>query len=523
MNCMMDCADQARKPFFYDVTLRDGNQALPKPWNNAQKKDVYLQLLKLGVQGAEVGFPASSEMDFESVKELAQLTAEMAAAGDEVAQKVVVSGLARCVPSDIQRCWEAVQYAPHPRIHTFLATSPLSMEHVLHMTPEQVKARAVDCVKLAKSLVGDKGDVEFSCEHFGDCLENMDFVIEVLKAVVEAGATTLNLPNTVERYRPMLYISQIKQVYDAMPKNVTISVHCHNDLGMATAATVESFFVGATQLEVALNGLGERCGNTNFYEVALGLHNSGVDTGLHLDKIYETAILISQWSGVSIYTRAPLIGAEAIVHRSGIHQDGASKTKDMKKGAYRPIDYSIIGRNQNDSLSFTSQSGRTAVYEIITKFGYKMSLAEAAELQPILKSYSEKEGEMSAERVLDVFREQRVNVNGRLVFNNIEVVPDENRFVFHFKKDKEPMVKSITAEGPIEAGLMLMREIGMPVELVKYRQVVVPEKDTMWAGRGLSRIVLKAGDKEVEGRGVSSDTLKANMRALFGGVNLLYK
>lgn len=146
-------------------------------------------------------------------KLLLPITAEMAAAGDEVAQKIVVSGLARCVPSDIQRCWEAVQYAPHPRIHTFLATSPLSMEHVLHMTPEQVKARAVDCVKLAKSLVGDRGTVEFSCEHFGDCLENMDFVIEVLKAVVEVGATTLNLPNTVERYRPMLYISQNDTVY----------------------------------------------------------------------------------------------------------------------------------------------------------------------------------------------------------------------------------------------------------------------------------------------------------------------
>jgi 2-isopropylmalate synthase len=144
-------------------------------------------------------------------------------------------------------------------------------------------------------------------------------------------------------------------------------------------------------------------------------------------------------------------------------------------------------------------------------------------LQPVLKRLSEAEGELSAERVLDVFREQFVNVNGRLVFNNIEVIPDENRFIFHFKKDGEALVKSVTAEGPIEAALMLMREIGMPVELVKYRQLVVPEKDTLWAGRGLSRIVLKANGEEVEGRGVSSDTLKANMRALFGGVNLIYK
>ena len=195
----------------------------------------------------------------------------------------------------------------------------------------------------------------------------------------------------------------------------------------------------------------------------------------------------------------------------------------MKKGAYRPIDYSIIGRHQNDSLSFTSQSGRTAVYEIVTKFGYKLSLAEASELQPILKAVSEREGELSGDRVLDVFREHFINVNGRLIFNNIEVIPDENRFIFHFKKDGTSVVKSITAEGPVEASIVLMREIGLPVELIKYRQVVVPESDKLWAGRGLSRIVLKAGEREVEGRGVSSDTLKANMRAVFCGVNLLYR
>jgi len=513
---------EKRVPFFYDVTLRDGNQALAQPWNNAQKEEVYLQLLKLGVQGVEIGFAAASDMDFESCMGIAKLTASMAKNGDESAQKVVVASLARCNRADIQRAWDAVQYAPNPRIHVFLATSKLSMENVLHMTPEQVKERAVDSVSFAKSLVGNRGDVEFSAEHFGDCLDNMDFVFDVLKACVAAGATTINLPNTVERYHPMLYVNQVKQVVDALPKDITISVHCHNDLGMATAATVESFFVGATQLEVALNGLGERCGNTNAYEVAVALYNSGVPSPLHMERIYETALLVSHWSGVNIYSRAPLIGAEAIVHRSGIHQDGASKTKNMKKGAYRPIDYSLIGRNENDSISFTSQSGRTAIYEIISKYGYHLSLEEAAELQPVLKSISEKEGELSAERVLDVFRERRCNVNGRLIFNNVEVIPAENRFIFQFKKDGLAENRSVTAEGPIEACLILMREIGFPVELIKYRQVVVSEKDPLWAGRGLSRITLSANGKMVEGRGISSDTLKANMRAIFSGVNLIY-
>ncbi len=521
---MADSSNSADKriPFFYDVTLRDGNQALPKPWNNAQKEDVYLQLLKLGVQGVEVGFAAASDMDFESCMGIAKRTAQMAEAGNEAAQKVVVASLARCNHADIQRAWDAIQYAPHPRIHIFLATSKLSMEHVLHMTPEEVKARAIDCVRFAKSLVGERGDVEFSAEHFGDCMDNMDFVLDVLKSVVEVGATTINLPNTVERYNPMLFVNQVKQVVDALPKNICISVHCHNDLGMATAATVESYFAGATQLEVALNGLGERCGNTNAYEVAVVLYNSGVPMPLHLEHIYETAILVSNWSGIGIYSRAPLIGAEAIVHRSGIHQDGAAKTKGMKKGAYRPIDYALIGRHENDSISFTSQSGRTAVYEIITSFGYHLTLDEASELQPILKEISEKEGELSAERVLDVFRVRRCNVNGRLIFNNIEVIPAENRFIFQFKKDGIADNRSVTAEGPIEACLILMREIGFPAELIKYRQVVVSEKDPLWAGRGLSRITLSANGKTVEGRGISSDTLKANMRAIFSGVNLLY-
>lgn len=514
--------DKQRKPFFYDVTLRDGNQALAKPWNNAEKEQVYLQLLKLGVQAVEVGFPAASEMDFESCAGIAKLTTEMSKQGDESAKNVVVSALARCTPGDIQKAWDAIQYAEHPRIHTFLATSKLSMENVLHLTEAQVKERVIECVSLAKKLMGGRGDIEYSAEHFGDCADNMGFVIDVLKAAVEAGATTINLPNTVERYHPMLYVNQVKQVVDALPKNITIAVHCHNDLGMATAATVESFFVGATQLEVALNGLGERCGNTNLYEVAVALYNSGVPTPLHLERIYETALLISHWSGVNIYSRAPLIGADAIVHRSGIHQDGASKTKNMKKGAYRPIDYSLIGRHENDSISFTSQSGRTAVYEIISKFGYHLTLDEASELQPILKSVSEKEGELSAERVLDIFREKRCNVNGRLIFNNVEVVPEENRFVFHFKKDGTAIDRSVTAEGPIEACLLLMQEIGLPVELIKYKQLVVPDSDKLWAGRGLSRITLSANGKTVEGRGVSSDTLKANMRAVFSGANLLY-
>jgi 2-isopropylmalate synthase len=512
-----------KKPFFYDITLRDANQALAKPWNKEQKEIVFKQLLKLGVQAVEVGFPIASEMDFESCQSLARLTAELASKGDMVAANVVISALARAKKADIQKAWDAIKKAPKPRIHVFLAMSPLSMENVLQMEPSAVREQAIEAVVFAKSLVGENGDIEFSPEHFGDCIENFDFVLESLKQIVKAGATTINLPNTVERYRPKVYVDMVHKVAEALPKNITISVHCHNDLGMATAATVESYFAGATQMECALNGLGERSGNTNMYEVAVALYNSGVEMDLNLSEIYETALLTSKWAQVPIYAKAPLIGIEVIAHRSGIHQDGAAKTKNMKKGAYRPIDYSLIGRNENDILAFTSQSGKTAIYEILNHNGYPVELDEAAELQPALKEISEREGELSHSRILEVFREKCCNLNGKLIFRTIDVVPEENRFIFKFQKDGTSMEESISAEGPIEAALLLFRKVGLPVELNSYKQSVVSEADKLWAGRALSEISLSANGKNVIGRGISSDTLVANMRAVFGGLNKLYR
>jgi 2-isopropylmalate synthase len=513
-----------KKPFFYDITLRDANQALANPWNKEQKELVFRQLLKLGVQGIEVGFPMASDMDFESSQYLAKLAAELAGKGDKVAENAVISGLARAKKTDIQRAWDAIKEAPKPRVHTFLAMSPLSMEHVLQMEPMAVRAQAVEAVAFAKSLVGNNGSVEFSPEHFGDSIENFDFVLESLKEVVKAGATTINLPNTVERYRPMLFVDMVKRVVEALPKNITVSVHCHNDLGMATAATVESYFAGAAQMECALNGLGERSGNTNMYEVAVAIHNCGVEMDLNLNEIYETALLISKWANVPIYTKAPLIGIEAIAHRSGIHQDGVAKTKNMKKGAYRPIDYSLIGRSENDILAFTSQSGKTAIYEILNYNGYPVELDEAAELQPVLKEISEHEGELSHSRILEVFREKCCNLGGKLAFRAIDVTPErKDHYVFKLEKDGAPLEKFIeTKKGPIEAALLLLREIGLPVELNSYKQSVVSKADKLWAGKALSEIVLSVNGKSVVGRGVSSSTLIANMRAVFSGVNKLY-
>lgn len=362
-----------------DVTLRDGNQALRRPWNLEQKETIFKQLLKLGVQGIEVGFASSNNQEFEACKYLSSIAPD----------NVVISSLSRAVEKEIEVSWKAIRFAPKPRIHIVYPVSAFTIQNVLKITPEKVLDRISQSVAYAKSLVGSKGEVQFSGEHFGDSLENLDFAAEAFQIALNNGADVVNLPNTVERYRPWLFVSMVKAVANLLPEDTRISIHTHNDLGMATATTVESYFAGAVQLETALNGLGERAGNTNTYEVAIALHNCGVEVPLNFSTIYETSRLVSYLSEIPIYEKAPLIGEDVISHRSGIHQDGVAKTRHLQKGAYRAFDAALIGRPEGDRIEFTNQSGKSAVYCILKDAGENITLEEAGRLQPILKKISE--------------------------------------------------------------------------------------------------------------------------------------
>ncbi|EKR73117.1 HMGL-like protein [Leptospira noguchii str. 2006001870] len=366
-------------PFFMDVTLRDGNQALRRPWNLEQKETIFKQLLKLGVQGIEVGFASSNEQEFEACKHLSTIAPD----------NVVISSLSRAVEKEIEISWKAIRFAPKPRIHIVYPVSAFTIQNVLKISPEKVLDRISQSVAFAKNLVGSKGEVQFSGEHFGDSMENLDFAARAFQTALDYGADVVNLPNTVERYRPWLFVSMVKAVANLLPENTRISIHTHNDLGMATATTVESYFAGAVQLETALNGLGERAGNTNTYEVAVALHNCGVKVPLNFLTIYETSRLVSYLSEIPIYEKAPLIGEDVISHRSGIHQDGVAKTRHLKKGAYRAFDAELIGRPEGDRIEFTNQSGKSAVYCILKDAGENITLEEAGRLQPILKKVSE--------------------------------------------------------------------------------------------------------------------------------------
>ena len=497
-----------RQPFFYDITLRDGNQSLKKPWNTYEKEIIFNHLVELGVQGVEVGFSAASDMDFEACSRLAQIAPN----------NIVISGLARAIQGDIIKVAQAIEPANKPRIHTFIAMSPFNMQYVLNKTPEQVRKIAVEAVEFAKKTIGKRGEVQFSVEHFGDCHENIDFVIDSLQEVVKAGATVINLPNTVERTRPKKFVELVEKVYTALPKDIIIAVHNHNDLGMATAATVESYFAGAVQLECALNGLGERAGNTNMYEVAIALHNSGVDVPLNLEKIYETALVVSDMSNVKIYEKAALIGPDALAHRSGIHQDGAIKTKDMEKGAYRPIHPSLIGRKDDEKLGFTSQSGKTAIFEIIAKAGYPISIHEAQRIAPIAKAEAEKIGELSTRNVIDIYNNNVLNVKGAFKHHDIERVSDDTiKLTFSYKGEKYCIEES--GNGPVDACIKAIKKAGFNCEFLNY------EQKALNMGSDASAMTIMyfkvPSGQTIVSRGCDENTFMANIKAIFNGFNIM--
>lgn len=501
-----------RQPFFYDVTLRDANQALKKPWNTQEKEVIFKKLLKLGVQAIEIGYPGASQMDFEAVEYLSSLSS----------QKTILSALARCNAHDIEKAAAAIKNASCPRIHTFIAMNETGLKYVLKKPIEDVTNLAVDMVKYAKSLLPDNGQVQFSVEHFGDCHENFEDVLKAIQKVALAGADVINLPNTVERFRPFDFVNMVKRVHEVLPENVMIAVHCHNDLGMASATTVESFFAGATQLECSLNGLGERAGNTNMYEVAVALHNSGVDVPLNFNKIYATALTVSELANVPIWEKAPIIGSEVLVHRSGIHQDGATKTKHLEKGAYIAFPPELVGRNDQEALGFTSQSGKTAIYEIINKTPYPISMQEAVRLVPFAKKLAEKEGELSTKQLLELYFSEICEIKGDFEFINFRKI-DENKFNLEFSYKNKNYDLISKGEGPLEACLDMLKGAGFELNLLHYEQRAIDEEK---GAKALAMTIINIEedkDRTQTVRAIDSSTAKANVKAVFNALNLLSK
>ncbi|MBV6402021.1 MAG: 2-isopropylmalate synthase [Anaerolineales bacterium] len=356
----------------FDTTLRDGEQSPGATMTSAEKLEVARSLAMMGVDIIEAGFPAASPDDLEAVRRIAVEVGNPASSQDEM-RVPVIAGLARANKSDIEKAWEAVQSARRPRIHTFLATSPIHMKHKLKMDPEEVVARVSEMVAYAKSFCDD---VEFSPEDAGR--SDPEFLYVVLGEAIKAGATTLNIPDTVGYTTPDEFYALIDGIIKHTPgmhDGITISVHCHDDLGLATANTLAGIRAGARQAEVTMNGIGERAGNTSLEEVVMALKTRhpvfDLETGIETKQISRVSKLVSNYTGIVVQPNKAIVGANAFAHEAGIHQDGMLKHQTTYE-IMRPED---VGVNQT-KLVLGKHSGRHALRTRLAELGHSLDEVE---------------------------------------------------------------------------------------------------------------------------------------------------
>lgn len=368
----------------FDTTLRDGEQSPGATLNAQEKLDIAHQLARLGVDIMEAGFPAASPGDLDAVRQIANSVGRTSRQGKEgnTVAPPIIAGLARANKDDIDKAWAAVQGAVRPRIHTFLATSDIHMEHKLRMSRDEVLETVGDMVQYAASFCQD---VEFSPEDAGR--SDPEFLVKVLEVAIQAGATTLNIPDTVGYTTPEEYGALIQHLRENVPggKDVIFSLHCHNDLGLATANTLAGIKAGARQIEVTLNGIGERAGNTSLEETVMALHTRkpvfGLDTNIVTTELHRASDMVSRYTGIVIQPNKAIVGANAFAHEAGIHQDGMLK----HKRTYEIMDASMIGLNQSQ-LVLGKHSGRHALQRKLEEMGYHL---EREELQEVFKRFKE--------------------------------------------------------------------------------------------------------------------------------------
>ncbi len=357
----------------FDTTLRDGEQSPGASLTSAEKLEIARILARLGVDVIEAGFPAASPDDLEGVQRIAKEVGNPLPGDMELTRQVpVICGLARANKADIDTAWQAVQYAARPRIHTFLATSPIHMRYKLRMDPEDVVERVREMVAFARSLCED---VEFSPEDAGR--SDPEFLYYVLGEAIKAGASTLNIPDTVGYTTPEEFGGMISGILAHTPgiKDIVLSVHTHDDLGLATANALAGISAGARQVEVTVNGIGERAGNTSLEEVVMTLHTRraifGLETGIDTTQIARASRMVSNYTGIPVQPNKAIVGSNAFAHEAGIHQDGMLKNENT----YEIMKPETVGVNRS-RLVLGKHSGRHALKVHLEEMGYDLSQEE---------------------------------------------------------------------------------------------------------------------------------------------------
>lgn len=497
-----------RKINLFDTTLRDGEQSPGVNLNVKEKLEIAKQLERLGMDVIEAGFPASSNSDLLAVQEIAKTVRNSS-----------ITGLARSVKGDIDAAWEALKYSEEPRIHVFLATSPIHMKYKLNKTPEQVIETAVEAVKYASKFFPV---IQWSAEDA--CRTELPFLAKIVEEVIAAGAKVINIPDTVGYITPKEYgaiFQYLKQNVKGI-ENITLSSHCHDDLGMAVANALAAIENGVDQIEGTINGIGERAGNTALEELAVALHIRNdyynATTGLVLNEIKRTSDLVSNLTGMIVPANKAVVGKNAFAHEAGIHQDGVLK----EKTTYEIISPELVGVTTN-SMVLGKHSGRHAFKTRLEELGYTLSDEELNKMFKAFKELTETKKEITDEDLKALMLEEKVSANDDLGFEleSLQVQYGTSQIptatITLKNKDGEIIQDASTGAGSVEAIYnTLERCVGTTVQLVDYR---IQSNSSGRDALAQVYVKVKVGDGEASGRGVAQDVLEASAKAYINAVN----
>src|SRR6266704_2123554 len=497
----------------FDTTLRDGEQSPGFSMNTQEKLEMARQLARLSVDVIEAGFPISSDEDFEAVREVARQVGTLPGPPG-------ICGLSRVGLMDIDRAWEAVKYARRPRIHTFVATSDLHLKYKLRKSRAEVLKASVEAVRHAR---GYCEDVEFSPEDASR--SDFDYMCDVLSAVIDAGARTINIPDTVGYAIPREWgerIARIREHVQGLDK-IVLSVHCHNDLGQAVANSLTAIMQGARQVECTVNGIGERAGNASLEEIVMALRTRkdffGIDTRVRTEEIFKTSRLLSHITGVHVQPNKAIVGENAFAHEAGIHQDGVLKEK-LTYEIMRPED---IGRASN-KLVLGKHSGRAALAARLKELGFPLAGPELDRAFKAFKDLADRKKEVYDEDLIAIVTDEATQTDAVYQLEYLHVISGTGVIpsaTVKLKKDGESYQDSGVGDGPVDAALAAIDAItGLKGRLPDYAiRAATSGKDAL----GEVAVKVDFDGTLVSGKGSSTDVIEASARAYLSALNRMLR
>jgi len=500
-------SDAGQRVILFDTTLRDGEQSPGISLNTNEKLEIAHQLARLGVDVIEAGFPIASPGDFEAVQAVARQV-----------EGPIIAGLARAHAGDVDAAWGAVRDAARPRIHTFISTSDIHIEHQLMSTREDVKGQARAAVAHARSLCDD---VEFS--PMDATRADVEYTAEVIQIALDEGATTINIPDTVGYAMPDEFKAFLGRLYELVPKlrEVVLSVHCHDDLGLAVANSFAGLQAGARQVELAVNGIGERAGNASLEELIMLLHTRRDDAGFHTgavtQEIARTSRLVSRLTGYPVQPNKAIVGRNAFSHESGIHQDGVLK----ERTTYEIMDARTVGLDDADQIVLGKHSGRHALKQALAELGYAVDGAALRHAFDRFKEIADKKKQVTAmdleALVADELREEVASYALERFAVEASSSRPPHATVAVRTPDGTVAEGSFTGDGPIDA---IFRAINaatrLDARLREFRVVAVTGgQDAL----GETSVVVEHLGQTGAGQGVATDIIEAAARAYLRAIS----